>query len=133
MQLTLALDRALSSYSSVSRHLDHVSSAEVTAYKEWLKDYPIAENVMVAFCNYEQDLVTVPGRSNLGPSERTALATGSALLMTMIALKAIPQLISRLLVGFTISFAVLYTQTSTVTLDAKGVHECAKRAAMYDV
>ena len=125
-------DRALSSYSSLSRHLDTVCLTTVNVYKEWLKHHPLTDDIETSFLEHNADLVAVPKHhgSTVSAMERSALVTGSALLMTVIAFKIIPQLASRLLVGTIIALA-MSCSGSSITFDYNCLQEHGGRVAMY--
>lgn len=125
-------DRTLSSYSSICRHLDPVSAAEILPYKDWVEGHPSSGEAGLAFMHHEHDLITVPERfkASVLASERSAIATGSAMLMTIIAFKTIPDILSRLLVAIVISLAMSYSGSASLTMDSKCFHEYGKRIAM---
>jgi len=126
------LDRTLSSYSSICRHLDPVSAAEIIPYKDWMEGHPSSGEAGLAFILHEQDLITVPEKfkASVLASERSAIATGSAMLMTIIAFKTIPDILSRLLVAMIISIAMSYSGSTSLTMDSKCFHEYGRRIAM---
>lgn len=126
-------DRTLSSYSSICRHLDPVAAAEITAYKDWMDGHPPSSETESAFMRHEQDLITVPEKrkASLLESERSAITTGSAMLMTIIAFRTIPELSSRLLVATIISLAMSYSGSASLTMDAQCFHEYGKKVVMY--
>ncbi|MCJ1250083.1 hypothetical protein MMC30_007309 [Trapelia coarctata] len=126
-------NRTLSSYSSICRHLDSVPTAEISAYKDWMEGHPPSGETESAFVHHEQDLITIPEncKASFLASERSAIATGSAMVMTIIAFRTIPELSSRLLVATVICLAMSYSGSASLTMDAQSLHEYGKRVVIY--
>ena len=114
--------------------MDSVCLTTVNVYKEWLQHHPLTDDIETSFLDHDADLIAVPKHygSTVSAMERSAIVTGSALLMTVIAFKVIPQLASRLLVGTIIALA-MSCSGSSVTFDHNCLHEHGKRAAMYEL
>lgn len=99
-----------------------------------MKSHPPYREVELGFMHHEQDLITVPEKcqASVLALERSAIATGSAMLMTIIAFKTIPDISSRLLVATVISVTMSFSASTSLTMDAKCFHEYGKRVAMYE-
>ena len=111
--------------------MDTVSLTAVNIYKEWLKHHSLTDDIEVSFLDHHADLIAISRSygSTVSAMERSAIVTGSALSMTVIAFKIIPQLASRLLVGTIIALA-MSCSGSSVTFDYNCLQEHGKRAAV---
>ncbi|MCJ1387038.1 hypothetical protein MMC17_010167 [Xylographa soralifera] len=121
---------ALSSYSSLSKHVDAASEKDICTYQEWINDDSSLARTQDAFRNHHEDLVTIASRNNSKAtgSEKLAVATGSAVLMTIVAFKITPRFFSRLVVGTVIGLAMSCSGITSTSMNIKRLRECGKRA-----
>ncbi|MCJ1400234.1 hypothetical protein MMC11_003438 [Xylographa trunciseda] len=126
-------NRALSSYSGLSKHLDIVSEQDINAYQEWISENASLAATQDTFLIHREDLVTIASSYNReGPgSERSAVATGFAVLMTIIAFRITPQFLSRLVVGTVIGLAMSCSGMPSISMDLNCLREYGKRALVY--
>ena len=111
--------------------MDKVCLTTVDIYKEWLEHHPLTNDIETSFLYHDADLVAVTKHySTITAMERSAVVTGSALLLTVIAFKIIPQFASRLLVGIIIALA-MSCSGSSVTFEYNCLQELGKRVALY--
>lgn len=115
------LDRALTSYSNLTKSLEPASHADITAYRSWTtKHAPIVESE-TAFLNKDSDLLCVSSPSAPRSDFRsgTALETpvivvAFGLLSTIIVFKMVPQIIARLVISAMVGVASLCTLSPEV-------------------
>ena len=114
-------DRALTSYSNLTKSLEPASHADITAYRSWIsKHAPMVESES-AFLNLDSDLLSVspPLASRLDLRSGTALETPVivvvfGLLSTIIVFKLVPQIFARLVISAMVGVASLCTLSPEV-------------------
>lgn len=137
--LTHSLDRALTSYSNLTKSLDPASQSDIAAYRSWIAAHtPIDENES-AFLHQGSDLLSItcaprPGSSR--PRATTALETpivlvAFALLSTVVVFKVVPQLLGRLVISAMVGVGALCALSPEVMTDLKGVRDRGKAIATY--
>ncbi|MCJ1393414.1 hypothetical protein MMC18_006288 [Xylographa bjoerkii] len=123
-------NRALSSYSGLSKHLNAVSEKDIYTYQERISGDSSIAAVENAFLNHREDLVTIANKNNfeVPGSERSAVAAAFAVLMTIIAFRITPQFFSRLVVGTVIGLAMSCSGMSSTSMNIDCLREYGKRA-----
>lgn len=114
-------DRALTSYSNLTKSLEPASHADITAYRSWItKHAPMVESES-AFLNKGSDLLSVssPSASRSDFRSGTALETpvivvAFGLLSTIIVFKVVPQILARLVISVMVGVASLCTLSPEV-------------------
>ena len=127
-------DRALTSYSNLTKSLDPASHADISIYRQWISDHtPIAEQE-AAFLNKPADLLTVPNlpyekASGSSPSaspsssplpptqtvaspsrkelEMSVMVVCFSLISTIIVFKVVSRLLPRLVISLLVGLAAL--------------------------
>lgn len=110
------LDRALTSYTNLTKSLGPASHADISAYRTWITEHsPIVETES-AFLNKELDLISVSSDSagRLDFRSGTALETPVVvvtfgLLSTIMVFKLVPQILARLVISAMVGVAILCT------------------------
>ena len=127
------LDRNLSSYSNLTRGLDTACPRDITAYSEWLALHNDLADLERTFLNHATDLTTIRAQHAQEPqqSDRTAITTGCAILMTIITFKLVPELLSRLVIGIVVGGAMVLCGSPPATLNEGCLREYGRRAAVY--
>lgn len=116
------LDRALTSYTNLTKSLGPASHADITAYRTWIAEHsPIVESES-AFLNKDLDLLSVSSDSAARSDFRsgTALETPVmivtfGLLSMIIVFKLVPQILARLVISAMVGVAILYTLSPEAT------------------
>ena len=126
------LDRALSTYSSLSQSIDTASSEDIKVYKDWITKHAPVIDAEAAFLDHTSDLAAITARKSvkLDPPETSAMASGFAVLLTIIAFKMVPQFCSRLVIGAIVGIAMVYSGTSPAALSVGSFHDYTKCASM---
>ena len=114
-------DRALTSYSSLTKSLEPASHADITAYRSWItKHCPMVESES-AFLNKDSDLLSVspPSAPRLDFRSGTALETpvivvAFGTISTIIVFKLVPQILARLVISAMVGMASLCTLSPEV-------------------
>ncbi|CAF9936382.1 MAG: hypothetical protein ALECFALPRED_006834 [Alectoria fallacina] len=114
-------NRALTSYSNLTKSLEPASHADITAYRSWItKHAPMVESES-AFLNKGSDLLSVssPSASRSDFRSGTALETpvivvAFGLLSTIIVFKVVPQILARLVISVMVGVASLCTLSPEV-------------------
>ena len=141
VDLTLLLDRALSSYSSLTQSLEPASQADINTYQEWITEHaPIAEQETV-FLRREADLIAVSpqkkkSRSIINSNIRSeidnpALIVAFTLISALIVFKFVPQILARLIISLVFGVASLYTIAPSVFSDVKIIRNWTGSISMY--
>lgn len=114
------LDRALTSYSNLTKSLEPASHADITAYRSWItKHAPIVESES-AFLSKDSDLLCVsPSTPKSSFRSGTALETpvivvAFGLLSTIIVFKLVPRILARLVISAMVGVASLCTLSPEV-------------------
>ena len=134
-------DRALSSYSNLTKNLEPASTADITAYREWIKQHaPIAQEE-VTFLEHEADLVVAapnePSILSPPPSQQDrelqthVIIVAFTLVSTVIVFRVVPQLIARLVISAMVGIASLCTLQPAVLSDVRSIKDWRKGIAMY--
>ncbi|MCJ1477072.1 hypothetical protein MMC13_005743 [Lambiella insularis] len=125
-------NRALSSYSDVTKQVNDAAPTDIEAYKAWMSEHS-STNDTQNILDYHKDLITIDSRHRRQStnSERPAIATGFAILMTIIAFKITPQFLSRLVVGMIIGVAMSCSGLPSTNADLNHLQESGKRIAIY--
>lgn len=115
------LDRALTSYTNLTKSLGPASHADISAYRSWITEHsPIVESES-AFLNKDLDLLSVSSN----PATRSDLRSGTALetpvivvtfglLSTMVVFTLVPQILARLVISAMVGVAILCTLSPEV-------------------
>lgn len=114
-------DRALTSYSDLTKSLEPASHADIIAYRAWItKHAPMVESES-AFLNKGSDLLSVSPpsapRSDLRSGtalETPAIVVAFGLLSTIIVFKLVPQILARLVIAAMVGIASLCTLSPEV-------------------
>ena len=128
----VSTDRAFSTYNNLSKSIDSASPDDTEAYKDWIaKHTPIIDSE-AAFLDQSTDLATIITRkgARLEPLEPSVMASGFAVLLTIIAFKLVPQFCSRLVVGSIVGMAMVYSGSSPAVLEARSLPEFIKCVSM---
>lgn len=131
-------NRALTSYSNLTKSLEPASHADITAYRSWItKHAPIVESE-TAFLNKDSDLLCVspPSAPRSDFRSGTALETpvivvAFGLLSTIIVFKLVPQIIARLVISAMVGVASLCTLSPEVMNRPGSVLDWGKAVATY--
>lgn len=130
-------NRALTSYSSLTKSLEPASHADITAYRSWItKHTPVVESES-AFLNKDSDLLCVsPSAPRLDFRSGTALETPVTvvvfgLLSTIIVFKLVPQIVARLVISAMVGVASLCTLSPEVINNPGSLLDWGKAIATY--
>jgi hypothetical protein len=124
-------NRALCSYSELSRSLETASPDDVAAYRSWLANHtPIVRNE-TSFLEH-LDLARTPshGRRSLTTTEQSAMANAVVVLTTIVSFKLVPEICSRLVIGAIVTAGIVYSN-SAAGVDGDRLHVYGKQAAIY--
>ena len=108
-------DRALTSYSNLTKSLEPASYADTAVYRDWIAERaPIVEQES-AFLQTDKDLVAITCQPSKEPAsvgnnhsrnlETSVVIVASVLVSTIIIFKIVPHLFARLIVGAVIGMA----------------------------
>ena len=134
----IVADRALASYSNLTKSLEPASHADVNVYKDWIaKHSPIVEQD-AAFLQHQADLLNLgrpkPSRpqstTNSNHFNSSLVAITFTLASTITIFKVVPQLFARLVVSAVAGVAVLCTLDPAVASDLKSLRDWARGIAM---
>ncbi|KAI4612393.1 uncharacterized protein J4E87_010294 [Alternaria ethzedia] len=124
-------NKALSSFSKLSKSLDPASAEDITAYREWMDEHDPINEEESQFLEEDADLVTLPRKvpssssSSSAPPSTAAPTAGQdqsaiwfplTLVLPLMAFAIVPSLLGRLLVIVLIVGAELKMVTSTPQL-----------------
>lgn len=131
-------NRALTSYSNLTKSLEPASHADITAYRSWIAEHaPVVESES-AFLNKDSDLLSVSAPSACRSDFRsgTALETpvivvAFGLLSTIIVFKLVPQILARLVISAMVGVASLCTLSPEVMNQPGSVLGWRKAIATY--
>ena len=114
-------DRALTSYSNLTKSLEPASHADITAYRSWISKHAPMVECESAFLNKDSDLLSVspPSASKSDFRSGTALETpvivvAFGMLSTIIVFKLVPQIFARLVISAMLGVASLCTLSPEV-------------------
>lgn len=129
------LDRALTSYSNLTKSLEPASYADITAYRSWItKHAPVVESES-AFLNKDSDLLCVspPAPSSDfrsgTPLETPVIVVALGLLSTIIVFKLVPEIMARLVISAMFGVACLCTLSPEVMAKPGSVLDWRKAIA----
>lgn len=134
-------DRALASYSNLTKSLEPASRADINVYREWIAEHaPIVEQE-AAFLNSESDLVTVSPRANgssahLQSGTRAELETpviivAFTLVSTIIVFKFVPRFLARIVISAMVGVASLCMLSPAVLNDFQNIKHWRRGIVMY--
>ena len=139
---TYTQDRALTSYSNLTKSLEPASYADVSAYRTWIKEHaPIVEQE-AGFLQREADLLTVSRTAGKPTSpclqqvsssslETPVVVVAFALVSTIIVFKVVPQIIARLVISAMVGIASLCTLSPGLVTNLRGLREWGRGIAVY--
>lgn len=134
-------NRALSSYSNLTKSLDPASEADIKTYQEWIAEHaPVVEQES-AFLQSEADLITVspakrPSTSLMqshprGELEAPVIMVAFVLVSTIIVFKVVPQIMARLVISAVVGVASLCTLSPSVLSDLKSIRNWGRGISIY--
>ena len=140
-KLTFDEDRALSSYSNLTKNLELASTTDITAYRDWIaKRAPIAREE-AAFLEHEADLVIAAPSKSLVPSplpsqqdrelQTPVIIVAFTLVSTVITFRVVPRLLARLVISAMVGIASLCTLQPAVFSDPRHIRDWGKGITMY--
>ena len=134
-------NRALSTYSNLTKNLEPASTTDITAYREWIaKRAPIAKEE-AAFLDHEADLVVAgPHKTLIPPSLSTqadrelqadVVIVAFTLVSTVIVFRVVPQLLARLVISAMVGIASLCTLQPSVLSNVRSIRDWRKSIVTY--
>ena len=134
-------NRALSSYSDLTKNLEPASTTDIAAYREWIaKRAPIAKEE-ATFLEHEADLVVAAPSKNPSPPalpiqedrelETHVIIVAFTLVSTVIVFRVVPQLLARLVISAMVGVASLCTLQPAVLSNISSIRDWRKGITMY--
>ena len=99
------------------------------SYKEWVLEHTPVIDAESAFLDVHGDLVSITkhGKASVPKSpDASAVATGFAVLLTIVAFKLVPQVCSRLIIGVIVGIVILCSGNAPVISQADGAKSYAQ-------
>ena len=135
--LIVDIDRALTSYSNLTKSLDPASQTDITAYRTWIAEHTPIDEQESAFIQKDTDLLGISSQSITRTTTSragTALETpivlvAFALLSTIVVFKVVPQILGRLVVSALVGIASLCTLSPEVMTNLNCVRDWGKAIA----
>lgn len=139
--ILIMVDRALTSYSNLTKSLEPASPADIHVYREWIAEHaPIVEQE-AAFLNHELDLITVSAGANgssrhLQSGNRAELETpviiiAFTLVSTIIVFKFVPRFVARIVISAMVGVASLCMLSPAVLNDYQTIKHWRRGITMY--
>lgn len=134
-------DRALASYSNLTRSLEPASHADINIYRDWVAEHaPIVEQE-AAFLHNESDLVAVSAHSNVSSvqtqsAKRAELETpviivAFTLVSTIIVFKVVPRFLARIVISAMVGVASLCMLSPAVLSDFQSIKHWGRGITMF--
>ena len=138
--LTEIIDRALTSYSNLTKSLDPASQTDIAAYRAWIAEHTPIDEQESEFLQKDSDLLSIVPQPGTKISSRagTALETpivlvAFALLSTVVVFKVVPQILGRLVISAMVGLASLCALSPEVMTNLRCVRDWGKAIATYVV
>jgi hypothetical protein len=136
-------DRALASYSNLTKGLEAASPADIHLYREWIAEHaPIVEQES-AFLDHESDLVAVSARGNVlsadhrsgnhAELETPLVIVAFTLVSTIIVFKVVPRFLARIVISAIVGVAALCLLSPVVLSDWESIKHWKRTITMYVV
>lgn len=140
-EILILADRALASYSNLTKTLEPASHADIHVYREWIAEHaPIVEQE-AAFLHHELDLITVSARANASsthlPSgnraelETPVIIVAFTLVSTIIVFKFVPRFLARIVISAMVGVASLCMLSPAVLSDFQSIRHWRRGITMY--
>ena len=135
------IDRALTSYSNLTKSLGPASHADINFYRDWIAEHAPIAGPEAAFLQNEADLVALSSSEDAaaeptqplrqGGLETPFIAVALILVSTVIIFKVVPRLLARIVISAVVGLASLCALSPSALTNFNNIKDWRRGIGMW--